>query len=51
MENQLHRQVAFYLSGNRSGPDLESFPEGTLRPALFARVSDLASLRYDFPLV
>ena len=38
----------FHLTGGRAG---ELAAPGALRPALFARVTDLTSLRYDFPLV
>lgn len=50
METALHQRVAFFLSGNRVD-GLGQIVTGQYRPALYARVSDLASLRYDLPLV
>ena len=41
--------VAFHLTGVCMEKGLESIEE--LRPALFASYRDLASLRYDFPVV
>jgi hypothetical protein len=43
--------VVFHLTGKRAGAGTAPIEELRLRPVLFARVSDLASLRYDFPLV
>ena len=42
-------EVFFHLTGTRSGAGLG--PADGLRPALFARFTDLAKLRYDYPLV
>lgn len=50
MENKLQQQIAFYLTGRRTGSGLQALVDG-FRPALFARRTDLASLRYDFPIV
>src|SRR5690242_15505959 len=43
--------VAFHLTGRRTAGELEPFDPVELKPALFARVHDLAALRYDYPLV
>ena len=50
MQGKLQDQIAFYLTGRRDGTGLEPF-DAACRPALFARYADLASLRYDFPIV
>jgi hypothetical protein len=44
-------QVTFYLTGQSTGESLDAVAGLGLRPALFAGYRDLASLRYDFPLV
>lgn len=47
-----HREhVAFYLNGTRAESALNAIEELDLRPALFAPYRDLASLRYDFPVI
>ncbi len=51
MEADLQSQVAFYLTGNRTGDCLEAVDGLGLRPALLSRYRDLTSLRYGFPLV
>lgn len=43
-------QIAFFLTGRRSGTDMQPI-DASYRPAHFASVSDLTSLRYDVPLV
>lgn len=43
--------MAFHLTGKRSRGGLDAISEVDLRPALFGGYRDLASLRYDFPLV
>lgn len=50
MDPQLQSQVAFHLTGKRSGT-LPALDVRRLRPALFARYRDLTQLRYDFPVV
>ncbi|MBK6750275.1 MAG: ferredoxin [Acidobacteria bacterium] len=50
MQANFQDQIAFYLTGRREGSKLQPL-DGSYRPALFARVSDLASLRYDLPLI
>ena len=50
MERSLREKIAFYLTGRRSGTDLEPLNRH-FRPALFSRYADLSSLRYDFPLI
>lgn len=50
MHSDLRAQVAFRLTGLRA--DGHSPPDARqLRPALAARLRDLASLRYDFPVL
>jgi len=50
MHSDLRAQVAFRLTGLRA--DGHAPPDARqLRPALTARLRDLASLRYDFPVV
>ena len=44
-------QIAFHLTGNRSGEDLERIDPAAVRPALLAGYRELARLRYDFPVV
>jgi len=51
MEAELQAQVAFFLTGRRSGEHLDAIDGLDLRPALFAGYRDLTTLRYDFPLV
>ena len=41
----------FYRTGRRASTALRPVREAALRPALFAQVSDLTALRYDFPVV
>lgn len=43
--------LVFHLTGKRPAAEMAPVEEMRLRPALFARVTDLASLRYDYPLV
>lgn len=50
MQANFQDQIAFYLTGRRVGSKLRPLDE-SYRPALFARVNDLSSLRYDFPLI
>ncbi len=50
MQANFQDQIAFYLTGRRDGSKLQPI-DGSYRPALFARVGDLCSLRYDFPLI
>lgn len=50
MQAKYQDQIAFYLTGRREGSKLQPL-DGSYRPALFARVADLKSLRYDFPLI
>lgn len=50
MQANFQDQIAFYLTGRRDGSKLQPL-NGSFRPALFARVNDLSSLRYDFPLI
>ncbi len=51
MHSDLNAQLAFHLTGMRSAGAAEALDARALRPALFAGYQDLASLRYDFPLV
>ena len=51
MDATLQGQIAFHLTGQRTGTGLEPLDGAGLVPALFARYRDLASLRYDFPVV
>ena len=51
MQSDLQTQVAFYLTGRRSGEHLHAAEGLDLRPALFAGYRDLTALRYDFPLL
>ncbi len=51
METEHQAQVAFFLTGRRSGEHLHAIDGLDLRPALFAGYRDLTTLRYDFPLV
>ncbi len=51
MEADLQAHVAFFLSGKRTTPTLDTIDHLKLRPALFAGYRDLTRLRYDFPLV
>ena len=47
----LDEERFFYRTGRRASTTLRPVTEAALRPALFAQVSDLTSLRYDFPVV
>ncbi|HEY0847371.1 MAG TPA: hypothetical protein VGE12_18525 [Noviherbaspirillum sp.] len=51
METDTLAHVAFFLAGKRSGEHMDVGKGLDLRPALFAGYRDLATLRYDFPLV
>lgn len=51
MHAELKAHVAFHLTGRRPAADLDAVESLNLRPALLARYRDLASLRYDYPLV
>ena len=51
MDAQLRTHVAFHLTGRTGAADLDPVDMLALRPALLARYRDLASLRYDFPVV
>lgn len=51
MEVELQSQLAFHLTGRRSGADLHAVEPLALLPALLARYRDLTTLRYDFPVV
>ncbi len=51
MEAAHEAQVTFYLTGRSADASLDGVEGLGLRPALFAPYRDLASLRYDFPLV
>jgi len=51
MDAGTQAHLAFYLTGKRTGAELEAIDRLALRPALFAGYRDLAKLRYDFPLV
>jgi len=51
METEHQAQVAFFLTGRRSGGNLHAIDGLDLRPALFAGYRDLTALRYDFPLL
>lgn len=50
MDERFQKQVAFHLTGRRDDSGLEPLTTDH-RPALFARYTDLTSLRYDFPLI
>ena len=43
--------LVFHLTGKRAEAGMAPIEDLRLRPALFARVTDLANLRYDYPLV
>ncbi len=47
---ELQRQIVFLRTGARPGENLEPV-DATIPPALMAGYRDLASLRYDFPVV
>jgi len=49
MDAELQSQIAFHVAGRKPGS--EAAPSAESCPALLARCRDLASLRYDFPLV
>ncbi len=51
MSASLPASVAFHLTGERSGNDLDDIGRLSLRPALFTDRRDLTKLRYDYPLV
>jgi hypothetical protein len=51
MHSALRAQVAFRITGLRSPDQCPSTDARGLRPALTARLRNLAALRYDFPLV
>jgi len=51
MHAELQADVAFHLTGTRSGKELGALEGLGLRPALLAAYRDLTRLRYDFPLV
>jgi ferredoxin len=51
MEAELQAQIAFHLTGRKTGDKLVTPEESGLRPALLAGFRDLTRLRYDFPLV
>ena len=51
MQTTSKPDLFFYLTGKRLDGSLSSVEGLELRPALFARLRDLAELRYDFPLV
>lgn len=51
MEAGFQAQIAFHLTGRRTGNKLDTPEEFGLRPALFSAYRDLTKLRYDFPLV
>ena len=51
MDPSTQALVAFHLTGNRAVTHLDAIDEPHLVPALLAGYRDLASLRYDFPLV
>jgi hypothetical protein len=48
---QLQADVAFHLTGTRSGEELAALEGLGLRPALLAAYRDLGRLRYDYPLI
>lgn len=50
MDDKFQQQIAFHLTGSSEGSNLVPMT-ASHRPALFARYTDLTSLRYDFPLV
>jgi hypothetical protein len=49
MDAELQTQIAFHLAGRRPGTDAAAGADAC--PALLARCRDLASLRYDYPVV
>ncbi|MDP1535877.1 MAG: ferredoxin [Burkholderiales bacterium] len=51
MEAELKTQIAFHLTGKKSGAELAAVADADARPALLAGYRDLTTLRYDFPLV
>ena len=51
MHAELKSQVAFHLTGRRTGAELSAVEAPALRPAVLAAYRDLASLRYDYPVV
>jgi hypothetical protein len=51
MTSDAQSQLAFYLTGKRTGPGLDPIEGLDLRPALFAGFRDLSELRYDYPVV
>jgi hypothetical protein len=51
MAAQFHEQRLFFTTSRIQGDGVEPIDALKLRPALLARYADLASLRYDYPLV
>jgi hypothetical protein len=51
MDAKTQALIAFHLTGNRAATHLDAIDEPRLVPALLSGYRDLASLRYDFPLV
>lgn len=51
MATQYQEQRQFFATGRLADSGIESIAPAKLRPALLARYKDLASLRYDYPLV
>ena len=51
MHSELKSQVAFHLTGRRTGAELTAVETLALRPAVLAAYRDLANLRYDYPVV
>ncbi len=51
MEADTQAQVAFFLTGRRTGEHLDAVDGMNLRPALFSGYQELTELRYDFPLL
>jgi hypothetical protein len=51
MDAKTQALIAFHLTGNRAATHLDPIDEPRLVPALLSGYRDLASLRYDFPLV
>ncbi len=51
MDSSTQALIAFHLTGNRGATHLDAIDEPHLVPALLSEYRDLASLRYDFPLV
>ncbi len=51
MEASTQAQLAFFLTGRRSGGHLDAVEGLGLLPALFAAYRELSELRHDYPLV